>query len=234
MTEEEEAKLKIVPEPDATQASEGEAEEAPVAPEQPIEQQPEPEPEQEPEVPAPEPEPEPQPRMFSQEEVNALLGKTRMEARQRAREEYAAELRNRYGLESDAEFDDMVGNGQRFEALNGEYDSLNATVGDLKAENALLKSGIPEEKFDDVKAILAYKHLDVTPENIAVEAATHPEWKGVMEEKPQPPQPIPPQRQPQGRPAPNVVPKFGGEPQGRPAPSEDEQKAAIMKMFGRQ
>ena len=238
MTEEE--KKTLLEEGD-TQAPTGEAEEAPAEPEipqaepeevpagEPSEPMPEP-------VPEPEPEPVPAPRTFTQEEVNAIVGKVRQEARAKAREEYAAELRDKYGVDADSEIDDLIGNGQRFDALNGEYESQSATLSDLKAENSLLKSGVPQDKFDDVKAILAYKGLEVTPENIALEAATHPEWASAQE--PTPPQPInpamaPAPKQAQARPAPSIVQKLGGEPRGMPQ-GEDEAKAEFMrKMFGR-
>lgn len=194
-----------------------------------------------PEATEPPVEPEPPVRTFTQDEVNAIVGRVRQEARAKAREEYAAELRERYGVGNDSEIDDLIGNGQRFDALSGEYDSQASALGELKAENALLKSGVPEDRFDDVKAILAYKGLEVTPENIAVELATHPEWGAGTQPAavPQPPMPAKPEPQPQAqpqppmRPNPSVVQKLGGEPQGRPQ-GEDEAKAEfIRKMFGR-
>lgn len=198
--------------------------------------EPQPEPEQ-PIEPEPIPEPEPAPRTFTQEEVNALLGKTRQEARQRARDEYANELRERYGVDEDSQIDELIGNGQRFDALNGEYESQSTALNELKSENALLRSGIPEEKFNDVKAILAYSGLEVTPENIARELETHPEWVASAQQAPQqapiqPPQPAAPALEAK-RPMPQVVQKLGGEPQGQPMPSEEERARIMREAYGR-
>lgn len=202
--------------PEETQPPVEEAEpSAPAAPET----TPEPQPEQ----PA---EPQPAERMFTQEEMNALAGRIRQEARQKAREEYASEIRSKYGLDDDSQLDDLIGNGQRFDALNGEYETQSATLNDLKAENALLKSGIPEDRFNDVKAVLAYSQLDVTPENIAQALTTHPEWKGTASALPvQPPAgaKVEPTK---------VVPKLGGEPSPKENGSEDAERAEAMKMFG--
>lgn len=210
-----------------TQAPDGETEQEALPPEPETTPEPEPEPEAE-----PEPEPEPEPRMFTQEEVNALLGKTRQEARQRARDEYAKELRDRYGVDEDGQIDDLIGNGQRFDALNGEYESQSSLLNDLKAENALLKSGIAEDKFDDVKAILAYSNLEVTPENIAQALTTHPEWEA-QPEAPLPPQPVSQPIEQKLRPAPQVVQKLGGEPQGQATNPSDEKERIMREAFGR-
>lgn len=188
-----------------------------------------------------EPEPaQPAPRTFTQEEVNELIGRTRQEARQRAREEFANELRGRYGFQSDSDLDDLIGNGQRFDALNDEFGSQSAMLADLRTENALLRSGIPEERFGDVKAILSYNGKDVTPDTIAEAMATHPEWRPA-EAAPAPEGGIPPMPsampspatmtgEQAPRPKPSIVSKVGGLPEGNRG--EDERSVA-MRLFGR-
>ncbi len=111
-------------------------------------------------------------KMLTQSQVNELVGKARAEGRAAA----LKELYGRYGVNDDAEMNDIFGRGQGYDLLNDEYKSLNSKYGDLSAENALLKSGVVNSRWEDVKAILGRKGLDITAENIASEAQTHPEW----------------------------------------------------------
>ena len=144
------------------------AEQQPEAPvnEQPVqEQQPEPEPESE-------PEPE---KMLTQSQVNELVGK----ARQEGRESAMKELYGRYGVNDDNEMNDIFGKGQGYDVLNDEYQALDGNYKNLSAENALLKTGIITTRWDDVKAILGMKGLDVTVENIQALLPTHQEWQNV-------------------------------------------------------
>lgn len=123
-----------------------------------------------------EPEPEPEPegeKMLPQSQVNELIGKARAEGRAAAMKE----LYGRYGVNDDNEMNDVFGKGQGYDLLNDEYNTLNGNFKSLSAENALLKSGVVQGRWDDVKAILGMKGMDVTVENIESEFATHPEWK---------------------------------------------------------
>ena len=170
-------------------------------------------------------------RTFTQAEVNELIGRTRQEARQRAREEFAGEIRTKYGLDDDSQLDDLIGNGQRFDALNEEYGAQSASIRELTAENALLKSGVDESRFADVKAILAYQGLDVTPENIAEALTTHPEWKGggIAPEAAAPNAADGTAGRPD--PTPSVVTRIGGMPEAKGDEPEDERTRA-MRLFG--
>lgn len=168
-------------------------------------------------------------KTFTQDEVNSMLGKTRQEARQRAREEYAEEIRSKYGLDDDNQLDSLVGDGQRFDALNQQYGDEAKKVSDLESENALLKSGVPAERFNDVKAILAYGKMEVTPENIQSAMATHPEWKGAVAET----APTTTQSPASAKPVPSVITKVGGEPNAQTQSSEEEKKHVMQDVFGR-
>lgn len=113
-----------------------------------------------------------QPRMFSQEELNDIVGKTRQEARDKALKSFY----DRYGVQNDDELNDIFGRGQAYSVLNDNFNEQGNLLKQISAENALLKSKILEDRWDDVKLILGGKGLEVNPENIASELATHPEW----------------------------------------------------------
>ena len=137
-----------------------------------------PEPELEPEL-EPEVEPEVEPegeKTLTQSQVNELVGKARAEGRAAGKAEAMSELYGRYGVNDDNEMNDIFGKGQGYDVLNEEYQGLNTNFKNLSAENALLKSGVALNRFDDVKAILEHKGLEVTVENIQAEAPTHSEW----------------------------------------------------------
>ena len=133
-----------------------------------------------PEVPStnetPEPEPDPQPveQTFTQSRVNELVGR----ARQEGRESALKELFNRYGVNTDDELNEVFGRGQAYDGLNDEYSAMNNSYKELSIENALLKSEVAPERYEDVKLILTGKGYDVTVENIAMLLPSHPEWKG--------------------------------------------------------
>ena len=140
------------------------------------------EPEAEPE---PEPEGEPEPenseqsepeKMLTQSQVNELVGKARAEGRAAGKAEAMSELYGRYGVNDDNEMNDIFGKGQGYDVLNDEFNALNGNFKSLSAENALLKSGVISSRWDDVKAILGMKGMDVSVENIQAELQTHPEW----------------------------------------------------------
>lgn len=116
--------------------------------------------------------PEPEEKMLTQSQVNELVGKARAEGRASAMKE----LYERYGVADDSELNDVFGRGQGYDLLNDEFNGLNTKWKEATAENALLKSKIVPTRWDDVKAILGSKGLEVTPDNIGAELATHPEW----------------------------------------------------------
>lgn len=125
---------------------------------------------------------EPSEKTFTQSQVNELVGRVRQEAREAAMKQ----LLERYGVDTEDNLNTMFGNGQRYELLDENYRGLETRYGDAMTENALLKSQIVPGRWDDVKAILNSKGLEITPDNIAVEMQTHPEWKGEEEAIPTP------------------------------------------------
>lgn len=130
---------------------------------------------------------EEEPKMFDQNYVNELVGRTRMEARDKA----MRALYDKYGVEDDNGLDEVFGRGQAYNILNDNYMDAQTRLSDALTENALLKSGIDQSRWDDAKFILGGKGLDITIENIAAELATHPEWmKAVMSPEMQGQQPM--------------------------------------------
>lgn len=121
-------------------------------------------------------------KTFTQSQVNDLVGRVRQEAREAAMKQ----LLERYGVDTEDNLNAMFGNGQRYELLDENYRGLETRYGDAMTENALLKSQIVPGRWDDVKAILNSKGLEITPDNIALEMQTHPEWKGEEETIPTP------------------------------------------------
>lgn len=151
---------------------EPEAEDAPMA----DESAPNAEPNAEPIEDAPEAEEtqdQPMEKMLTQSQVNELVGR----ARQEGRDSVMRELYGRYGVSNDEEMNDVFGRGQAYMGLDDEYNAAKASMKMLMAENALLKSKVDANRWDDVKAILGTKGYDITPENIEAEIVTHPEWR---------------------------------------------------------
>lgn len=105
-------------------------------------------------------------RMFTQSQLNEIVGKARMEARERATLEKMFE---RYGVSDEEELNSIFGKGQAYDVINDELASI-------RAENALLKSGIKDSRWEDAKAILGNKGLEINEANILAELETHPEW----------------------------------------------------------
>jgi hypothetical protein len=119
-------------------------------------------------------EPQPVEPTFTQSRVNELVGR----ARQEGRESAMKELYSRYGVNTDDELNEVFGRGQAYDGLNDEYSAVQSSYNDLRTENALLRSEVAPERYEDVKLILGGKGMDVTVENIAMMLPSHPEWKG--------------------------------------------------------
>ena len=117
---------------------------------------------------------EPTEKTFTQSQVNDLVGNTRKEARDRV----FKELLERYGVNDNSELDGVFGKGQAYDLLNDDYTNQGNELTAVKTENALLKSKIVEDRWEDAKAILRSKGMEVTVDNILSEALTHPEWLG--------------------------------------------------------
>lgn len=180
----------------------------------------------------------PEEKKFTQEELNQIvqqrIAETKNKAMEEGRRQALADLYQKYGVNDDGGLDDLFGNGQRYDLLNGEFTSQSQQLNELKAENALLMSGIDRSKFDDVKAILAYNKQEVTPMAIEQALVTHPEWKSAPDTLPAM-NPIstgldanlPPSPTEQNT---SVIKKLGGEPTNANT-GDDEQKTA-MKLMG--
>lgn len=129
-------------------------------------------------------------RTFTQEELNDITGKTRVETRDKT----FRYIYDRYGVNDEAGLDELVGNAQRYDSLQEQYnndkkawtDSSNARdkeLADIKEQVALMQSGIDKERYEDAKLILKGKGLEVSLDNINQEMATHPEWSGKTAEE---------------------------------------------------
>lgn len=125
-------------------------------------------------------------KMFTQSQVDDIAGKTRLETREKT----FRYIYDRYGVNSEEELDDLIGNAQRYDSLKEAYDAdklefkhsreaSDNELRDIKEKVALLESGIDKDRYDDAKFILKGKGLDVTIENIQNELATHPEWRKI-------------------------------------------------------
>lgn len=124
---------------------------------------------------------EPQEKMLTQSQVNELVGRARQEGRMSA----IKEMVDRYGVGNESELDDVFGRGQAYDSLNDDFVSTNQKYNEVMAENALLKSHVDMNRWEDIKLILGGKGLEITEENIEALLPSHPEWRGVVEnEKP--------------------------------------------------
>lgn len=186
-------------------------------------------------------EPQTAEKLFTQSQVNDLVGRTRMETREQT---YRA-VYGRYGVNDEAGMDELVGNAQRYETVRGEYDEArkgwetteaarNAELTEVKEHVALLESGIDRERFDDAKAIIKAKGLEITVENIQNELATHPEWKGskAADANPNPNFRPDPNGQPQNTtPAPESTIKVLGNEGAPESGGMSEEEYALKKLF---
>lgn len=157
---------------------------------------------------------EPIEKTFTQSQVNEMVGKARMEGRDSAMKA----LYGRYGVNGDSELDDMFGRGQAYDVLNDEYRTQGDQYRQVMAENALLKSKVDENRWDDIKLILGGKGLDISQENIESLIPSHPEWRGaqmqnqmVAPQQPAPMAPMTPPVQPGQTLTPDMAEQFGTE-----------------------
>lgn len=192
----------------------------------------EPEPEAEPQQPQQQ---QPMEKMLTQSQVNELVGR----ARQEGRESALKELYGRYGVSGDSELNDVFGRGQAYLTLDDDFKAEQSSNKALLAENALLKTKVDESRWEDIKAILGSKNMDITPENIEAEIPTHPEWRqtvSVQQQQAQQPQQdsLQPQQQPQ-QPQQAVLRKLGSEStakDGGNGDDEESEQERAMKLFG--
>lgn len=192
-----------------------------------------PEPEAEQQQPQPQEEEQQQPmeKMLTQSQVNELVGR----ARQEGRESALKELYGRYGVSGDSELNDVFGRGQAYLTLDDDFKAEQSSNKALLAENALLKTKVDESRWEDIKAILGSKNMDITPENIEAEIPTHPEWRQTVvaaQAQPQAPQPQQDSLQPQQQ---AVLRKLGSEStakNGGNGDDEESEQERAMKLFG--
>lgn len=118
--------------------------------------------------------------MFTQSQVNDIVGRTRVETRDKTHADTLNEVYGRYGVKDEAGLDDMAGRSQKYDLLREDYDKLSKEMSDVKVRLAMYDSGIAPERYEDARLILTGKGLEVTPENIKAEMETHPEWKKVI------------------------------------------------------
>lgn len=203
---------------------------------------PEPEAEAQQEQPQQEPQPQqqqPMEKMLTQSQVNELVGR----ARQEGRESALKELYGRYGVSGDSELNDVFGRGQAYLTLDDDFKAEQSSNKALLAENALLKTKVDESRWEDIKAILGSKNMDITPENIEAEIPTHPEWRQTVSVQQQQQQQQQAQAQPQQdslqpQPQPQqqaVLRKLGSESTakgGGNGDDEESEKEQAMRLFG--
>lgn len=182
-------------------------------------------------------EPKPEIRTFTQEQVNALVGKARQEGREKGYEQARREALERYGVENDDELDDLFASGSRYGELSERYADAGNSLAEVRTELALVKSGVLPERQGDVKAILGANGMEVTVENIESLLPTHPEWKGTPTALPgQTPAPAPQIPQPQAEE--ESQPKDGDlgptpKPAGMDAAAdEDRERKEALRTFG--
>lgn len=218
------------PEPEAAEPAVSEDEngdesvpEPEAEPQQPQEEQPQPQQQQ-----------QPMEKMLTQSQVNELVGR----ARQEGRESALKELYGRYGVSGDSELNDVFGRGQAYLTLDDDFKAEQSSNKALLAENALLKTKVDESRWEDIKAILGSKNMDITPENIEAEIPTHPEWRQTVsvQQQAQAQQPQQDSLQPQAQPQQQaVLRKLGSEStakNGGNGDDEESEKEQAMRLFG--
>lgn len=122
-------------------------------------------------------------KTFTQEDVNGLVGKARIEGHDAGKQEMITNLTNKYGIKSLDDFDDYISKAQQFDYVNNEYKSNKTKLADLESYKTLVESKIDPNKFDDVKFYFKGKGADLNPENISNELVNHPEWVAKAQEK---------------------------------------------------
>lgn len=170
-------------------------------------------------------------KTFTQDDVNKIVGDTRMKTREKTLKAVYGE----YGLNSKEELDELVTNGQRYETQKELYESDKSAweterketqnrLNEMSEEIALMKSGIRPEKYEDAKLILKGKGLEVNAENIAIELEKHPEWNKV--------EPKSEHKAEEEEPAKETtrIKVLGNEPKPAPQLSEEEQAQKVFKM----
>ena len=173
-------------------------------------------------------------KMLPQSKVNELMGIAREEGRRSAMKT----ILEKFGVDNDEELENILGRGQSYDILETDYNALDAKTKDALAENALLKTGIDDARWEDVKLILNGKGLDITSENITELLPTHPEWIKREEKKELTPDLA--EEMQNGREVfakgktfkePGILKKLGNDPSPK-STSEEDEDAIARKLFG--
>ena len=112
-------------------------------------------------------------KVFTQSQVNEMVGNTRTETREKT----FRYIYDRYGVKDEAELDELVGNAQALDSFKEKYETERAgwkqtsadrdkELMDVKEQVALLQSGINSDRFEDAKFILRGKGLEVNLETL--------------------------------------------------------------------
>lgn len=116
-------------------------------------------------------------KMLSQSQVDEIVGRTRVEARDKA----LKGIYDKYEVADENGLDALFAKSQGYDTLKDETDSIISQMknelGEVKSKIAMYESNIAPERYEDVKLILQGKGLDISAENILKEIETHPEWK---------------------------------------------------------
>jgi len=116
-------------------------------------------------------------KMLSQSQVDEIVGRTRVEARDKA----LKGIYDKYEVADENGLDALFAKSQGYDTLKDETDSIISQMknelGEVKSKIAMYESNIAPERYEDVKLILKGKGLDISAENILKEIETHPEWK---------------------------------------------------------
>lgn len=112
------------------------------------------------------------PSTFTQDQVNELVGKARIEGRDSA----LKKLREEYGLEDINNLGEMIGKAQQYDFVNGEYENANKELGTYRQKDVLNQADVDPARYDDVLVHFKGKGIELTPETLATELNTHKEW----------------------------------------------------------
>lgn len=116
-------------------------------------------------------------KLLTQSQVDEIVGRTRIEARDKA----LKDLYSHYEVSDEAGLDALFAKSQSYDTLKDETDSIigqmKNELGEVKSKIAMYESNIAPERYEDVKLILKGKGKEITAENILSEIETHPEWK---------------------------------------------------------
>lgn len=184
-------------------------------------------------------------KTFTQDEVNDLVGDTRV----KTREKTFRYIYDRYGVNNEEELDQLVANAQRFDTQKEAYDNDKASweaerdengkrLNEMSEQIALMQSDIDPNRYEDAKLILKGKGMEVTLENIQSELATHPEWGKAKKEEtssndvPTTPEPTPTPDQEQEK-VPMTTTRIrslGNETKPEPQQSEEEMAEKFFKL----